>query len=232
MASPGELVEEAARVLGIPAATIVVHDRNLVIAGARSKGGRGPSAAKVTARDAAHLLVAVMASAQVKESVQSLTRYRKTRPMVSTSSPALFDGLGLAELSALPAGHSFVDALEALLHSGASGALAKLLGPVNANRKERAEAIVPTIEISVLTPDTLGDIRIAGTGTRVSRSVRYTLPGPETKRGTSKPSAKDWDAWEALVRGSRAEGDFLQFRRISETTIIALSRLLANPKED
>jgi hypothetical protein len=232
MASPGELVEEAARVLGIPASSLVVHDRNLVMAGERSKGGRGTSAAKVTARDAAHLLVAVMASAQVKESVPSLTRYSKTRPMISTSSPALFDGLGLPELSALPADHSFVDALEALLRSGAEGALAKLLGSSPSNKKARPDAIVPTIEISVLTPDTLADIRIAGTGTRTSRNVRYTLPGPASSRGQSKPTAKDWDDWAALVRGSRTDGDFLQYRRISEETIIALSRLLATSKED
>src|ERR1700730_6814059 len=62
VASPGELVRKVSELLGLAEPTIVLHDRNLVVAGLRSKSGRGTSAARMTARDAAHLLVAVLAS--------------------------------------------------------------------------------------------------------------------------------------------------------------------------
>ena len=58
MASPGELVRTIAEVLGIPEATVTVLDRNLVVAGLRTKRGRGPSAAEVTTLDGARLLIA------------------------------------------------------------------------------------------------------------------------------------------------------------------------------
>ena len=48
MASPGELVRTLAEVLGVPEPTVTVHDRNLVTAGLRTKGGRGRRAASFT----------------------------------------------------------------------------------------------------------------------------------------------------------------------------------------
>jgi hypothetical protein len=60
--SPGVFVEELAKILGLPAKSIVVIDRALSEAGMRTRGGRGRSAAKVTTADAATLLLAVMAT--------------------------------------------------------------------------------------------------------------------------------------------------------------------------
>jgi hypothetical protein len=79
VASPGQFVRKFSQLLSIPEATIVLHDRNLVVAGLRSKSGRGNSAARVTARDAAHLLVAVLGSSLVKDSVETVRRYKQTR---------------------------------------------------------------------------------------------------------------------------------------------------------
>lgn len=60
MATPGELVKVIAEVLGVPEPTVVVHDRNLVIAGLRTKGGRGRSAASVTTADGTNVLFATL----------------------------------------------------------------------------------------------------------------------------------------------------------------------------
>ena len=79
VASPGELVRKFSELLGIAERTIVLHDRNLVVAGLRSKSGRGNSAARMTARDAAHLLVAVLGSSHVKDSAETVRRYKETR---------------------------------------------------------------------------------------------------------------------------------------------------------
>src|SRR5439155_17694246 len=62
MATPGQLVKCIAEALGIPEPTVVQYDRLLAENGLRSKGGRGTSAAKVTAVDAANLLIAIMGS--------------------------------------------------------------------------------------------------------------------------------------------------------------------------
>src|SRR5262245_51999266 len=85
MATPGELVAAVSKLLGVPQPTVAQHDRNLVVAGLRSKSGRGRSAPKVTPRDAAHLLAAVMGSVMVKDSAEVVERFRITKSMNLTS---------------------------------------------------------------------------------------------------------------------------------------------------
>src|SRR4051812_9187559 len=75
MASPGDLVRCVATSLGVPEASVVQHDRSLLIAGQRTKGGRGRSAAKVTAADAAKLLISVAGSSYVKDPLPALNGY-------------------------------------------------------------------------------------------------------------------------------------------------------------
>jgi hypothetical protein len=60
--TPGAFVDVLSEVLDLPRKSVAVIDRVLAKAGLRSLGGRGPSAAQVTPRDAATMLVAVMAS--------------------------------------------------------------------------------------------------------------------------------------------------------------------------
>lgn len=232
MASPGKLVQVMAEALQLPEATIVVHDRNLVIAGLRSKGGRGLSAAKITARDVAHLLVALLASALVKDSVHSVRRYAATTPQAPASSPKLYHGLGIDELSHLPADHSFIDALEALTTSAAVGSLSKLDATGRSHAKGKIVHPMPHIEVAALTPGTLGDIRISGAGKGVSRSVRYGLPDPWQPEANRKPSKTELKTWEATVKANRMESDFEQYRRVSEKTILRVAQLLAVPQED
>src|SRR5712671_4544868 len=99
VASPGELVRKFSELLGIAEPTIVLHDRNLVVAGLRSKSGRGNSAARMTARDAAHLLVAVLGSSHVKDSAETVRRYKETRFHKSASG---YDGSIVTALRNLP----------------------------------------------------------------------------------------------------------------------------------
>src|SRR5438045_1180003 len=86
MATPGQLVKELAEVVGAPVATVAAHDRNLRNAGLRTVRGRGLSAPRATARDAASLLTAVLAAgfvggSQVAESALAVQRYSATRLM-------------------------------------------------------------------------------------------------------------------------------------------------------
>src|SRR4051812_25069566 len=75
MATPGELVNAMADVLGVPAMNVGQHDRNLLAAGLRTRGGRGRSAAKVTAADAANLLIPVAAGSLIRNSAETCQDY-------------------------------------------------------------------------------------------------------------------------------------------------------------
>jgi hypothetical protein len=126
MATPGELVRVVAGVLGAPEATVVQHDRNLLAAGLRSKSGRGPSAAQVTSRDAANLLIAICGAspfgASVKETVETYNRYatlqsfKHNRPGNFARVKSYLPALGL-----LPRGHCFPEAISGLIDSMAAG---------------------------------------------------------------------------------------------------------------
>jgi len=231
MASPGELIRTLAAATGLPKTSLVVSDRRLLEAGLRSKSGRGRSAAKVTARDAAHLLVAILGTAQVRDAVLAVQRYRETRPQAQGSSEQGFTGIGIDELERLSPEHSFIDVLATLIASAADGSLAALM---RANAEQiGGETIVapPHIEIAALMPGTLGEIRITGTGTGISRSMRYALPDPWRDTGGQVPDPAALQAWEDKLQQYRVEGDFKQQRSVSENTIMRLAALLEPAKE-
>jgi hypothetical protein len=75
--TPGQLVKAVSIALDVPEETVVQHDRNLVVAGLRTKGGRGRSAPQVTPLDAARLLVATLASFRTKDSVTTVEQFER-----------------------------------------------------------------------------------------------------------------------------------------------------------
>lgn len=109
MASPKELVQVVARETGVSEATVIVHDRNLALAGLRSVGGRGRAAARMTYQDAANLIIAVAASRNVKDSAKTVEAYAP----LPASSPLTFDDDGVQVLR----GATFGDALAAFLEA-------------------------------------------------------------------------------------------------------------------
>ncbi len=62
MASPRQLVKSVAEAFGVSVETVTVIDRIIADEGLRTKGGRGRSAARMTARDGAALLYSVAAA--------------------------------------------------------------------------------------------------------------------------------------------------------------------------
>jgi hypothetical protein len=144
--TPGQLVKAVAIALDISEETVTQHDRNLAVAGLRTKGGRGPSAPTVTPLDAARLLVAVLASVKTKDSAEVVAAFEKTvfdpptsfaedmskwtaqgfeLPDLSTVLPSFTsrefstDKFSDVAISALPLDHNFIDAIAALIE-GAS----------------------------------------------------------------------------------------------------------------
>lgn len=213
MASPGDLVRTTAEALGVPEATVVVHDRNLVIAGLRTKSGRGRSAARTTARDAAHLLTAMAGSGLVKDSVATVRRYANTQLDSERSSIGGYASLKLAELTALPRDHSFLDALEALIVSTAKGGLRSYM-------EETGQ--VPQLEIGVLNPRTAGDIRVAALRGKTA-SCRYAPPHPARKAKMSLPARREW---ETELKKQLTAGGLEFYGRITTPAILRVAELL------
>jgi hypothetical protein len=108
------MIKAVSVALEVPEETVAQIDRVLVVAGLRTKGGRGPSAPHVTHRDAARLIAAVMGSVMVKDSASMVSSLEAT-----TKSSEMSSGLPppkLVSLHRLSKGrHTFVDGLAALI---------------------------------------------------------------------------------------------------------------------
>jgi hypothetical protein len=215
MATPAQLVRMVSSATGVPLPTIVDIDRKLVKGKLRTKGGRGFNAARMTPLDAARLLTAVLGSPQANEAAAAVERYALTCPDKTRSSDKLFAAAELKDLAALPARHSFVEALAALIVSAATGSLAAMIAASE-------EGWSPSIEVFAFTRATRGRIRIAGLRNGLTASVEY-VPAPlgiRTRRakkvGPGRIALADDDA-----------GDLEQSRRITERTILSIAGLLA-----
>jgi hypothetical protein len=127
MPTPGQLVQTMAEVLGVPAATVAQYDRVLAENGLRSKGGRGLSAARVTAGDAANLLIAILGSpisgAAIKDAAHTCRVYGTLPNLERAALRPNLRSSGLASLAELPVKHSLRAALSALIQQaiGATG---------------------------------------------------------------------------------------------------------------
>jgi hypothetical protein len=214
MAGPAELVEALSKATGVAKATVVDIDRRLVTAGLRTKGGRGLSAARMTALDAARLLTAIIGSPQANASAEAVNRYSETHVDRWRSSDGLFGAIEVNDLAALPVRHSFVDGLAALIASASNGALAAMTA---ASRK----VWLPHIEVYAFTRATYGRIRFSGMPNGKAASVEYILARtPSGSAERNAPSRKKDTAADT------AQGDLEQSRRVTERTILAVAELL------
>jgi hypothetical protein len=232
MASPGQLVEALTEVLRLPRTTPLVHDRHLVVAGLRSKHGRGRGAAKVTPGDAARLLVAIIGSATLEDSVRTVERYAATRVAASESGGSPYARLGIAELEALPKDHSLIDAVEAVIASASTGSLARMMDEWRKGTRATRAMVAPLIDVSVLVVGTLGGLRIAGLDGGRTAAVRYALPSAISRKGGKRSSGRELDAWAAAARASRGDSDYERSGRVSERTILRLADLLAPAEQE
>jgi hypothetical protein len=174
----------------------------------------------MTARDAAHLLVAVLGSSHVKDSAETVRRYRETRIHKSTSGG--YDDSSIAALRDLPPDHSFVDAIEALIAAAADGSLELY---VNVSEVEGEKiGYEAMIEITVQTPGLLGDISIRGGD--ASGHGRYGLPNPYDQHQSLHPPTEEVDAWKQKLNDYYVESDLTQYRHVTAKTIFELGQIL------
>jgi hypothetical protein len=214
MATPGQLVEAMAISLGIPVATVIQYDRQLAESGLRSRGGRGRSAAAITARDAANLLIAIAASPlagpTVKEAVRTCEAYGSLKALQRASWIDRFPKFGLPTLASLPPGHSLGEALTTLIDAVGKGEIFQIRdreGPFTADFcfGVRFEGPEPWAEI-------LADGSV-GQG-KTSQMARLVYTSASAAKGFRKK------------RPGRGP-DLHQTRRISFATIRALGSLIS-----
>jgi hypothetical protein len=110
--TPGQLVRAVSIALDVPEETVVQHDRNLLVAGLRTKGGRGRSAPDVTPKDAARLIIAILGAVRVKDSVSVVQFFESEKVFPARAD---YPPLPFPKYAALPRNHSFVDGLAAII---------------------------------------------------------------------------------------------------------------------
>jgi hypothetical protein len=132
--TPGQLVQAMTIAMDVPRKNVVAHDRNLVLAGLRTVGGRGLSAPAVTPLDAARLLVANLAALRTMDSVSTVRAFESAMfvpPATYASAAAalhaegdyehpdlkLYDAEDVLDLPIfhLPKQHNFVEAVAELI---------------------------------------------------------------------------------------------------------------------
>jgi hypothetical protein len=215
MATPGELVDAIANALGIPQATITQYDRVLAENGLRSKGGRGTSAAKVTAGDAANLLIAVLGSplsgASIKDAARTCRKYASLPISERVVWRENFPRFGLLTLAKLPGRHLFHEGLSALIEGASKGEFFKIPVPkqkpiTGADRMLGIQLDGPRPWAQIFADGSIGE----GDRLRQARFIYYNLDDIKTRQG-----------------GSQQLNDFFQSRHISFKTIRTLGELLS-----
>lgn len=165
MATPRTLVEKLSEILGVSPATVTVHDRNLSSAPTplRTVAGRGRAAARVTAIDAANLLIAAVASESVKDSVAAVLTYGALSGEHAVVS-------GIARFDELPHTHTLSEALVALIQA--------------ASAKEIIESRGFSLKISFLSPR--AEAKIEWTVNDRSSWNVYSVPTQWPAKSTAK----------------------------------------------
>jgi hypothetical protein len=214
MATPAQLMQTMSVATGVPLPTVVDIDRRLVKGGLRTKGGRGFNAAQMTPLDAARLLTALLGSPLANASVEAVRRYARTEVDEQRSGETLYAATDMPELAALPTRHSFVAALATLITSATTGSLAQMMAAKKGWK--------PHIEIFAFTRASYGRVRLSGLPSGVTANVEYVLPpASASKQRRKKPRAT------AAAVNAENPGDLEQSRRVTELTILAIAKLLA-----
>lgn len=128
MATPGELCNRTAELLGFQPSTTANAWRALREGSHVTTGGRGRSAAHCVPSDAANLLIATIGKLPLKSYLKSWERYSNLTERGESVRPRgkRFELSSVtSEIGALNGGHTFQQGLTALIESAMSGSLQK-----------------------------------------------------------------------------------------------------------
>lgn len=122
MATAGELVEVISDVTGFNHASVVEFDRRLAAAGLRSAGGRGRSAAKMTARDGAVVLLGSMLGVSIARVAEATEALANTSPCSDFWSRTKFAPRGWPVSEHWPFSGNLLDVIAQLIEDRLDGA--------------------------------------------------------------------------------------------------------------
>jgi len=223
MATPGQLCNRTAELLGVEPNATAIAWRTLRENGKVTTGGRGRSAAHCVPADAANLLIATVGKLPLKSVFKSWQRYAQLKGRRDGTRSLTEEVPATPELAALETGHTFSEGLTALIASATSGTLQEFM-------EEPLEWSHPGIRISV------GFVRI-----------RFTAPLPQAFVSVHKNSDQrsvelrfDYTdipsemneiiEWSEKPRAPDESGDLAHIMDISGRTIFALGELLRGSK--
>jgi hypothetical protein len=243
MVFPNQLVETVARVLGVPTQTVAQHDRILALNGFRRMGGRGRSAAKVTPLDAANLIIAVVGAPVSGPTVRdTVITFEKYAELSATMDLPLSEGAtwssDLKVLQGLEVGHSFRDALAALIYAFSKTEMetadvfrqaSEEPFEVSGDVRIYVELRGPRPEAAISIEGYAIDPTLAGPGAHPTDYVRNQYSEKLFYRETI-PNFSDEEAIAGFLaaRSRQYTGDLFQTRTITGVTIAEVASLWKN----
>lgn len=219
MATPGELCNKTAELLGFQPNTTAIAWRALREDSQVTTGGRGKSAAHCTPSDAANLLIATIGKLPLKSYLKSWERFSRlaergdaVRPQTKrTESKSL-----TTEIGALRENHTFQEGLTALIASAMSGSLQEFFREVM-----DPDEIVRTgfVEVKFMGPYPQATIKISKHSEKTSTGLSLDYSDIPTEMAeVIKWSEKGFEPDES--------GDLRQITIISGRTIFGLGEFL------
>lgn len=216
MATSGELIDETARLMAFPRNAVLYPYRVLRENGVVTKGGRGRSAAQVTARDAASLLIAIAGASQIKDTISAWHDYANLQAQtaeggepVGERKPEWTCAALPPHMKELPAGHSFLDALAALIVTASDGTLSSIIRARDENGLPRP-----------------GGVQVDVRGPWPQASIRIFYPGCSETLIYREPIV-DLGKWSADME-ARGYGRMMEHRHFSESMIFPIAKLIAD----
>ena len=214
MAKLSDLIPTLAQVLPMPEQTVAVIARSLRQERLLSTGGRGPGAADMTPEDCARLLLAIMATDQVKDAVRTVQTFwafpvEDSHCSATASEDEQDEWLPLPEaMHSLVGAKTFGEMLAGLIAAARDGALDAALGGI----------ALPFMKIEVERRFHTASVSLAGSsdGLMPDRTVLIASFAP--------PKGQLRKLMEAS--GFHEGGDAMVSFAVSQRTIIALGALI------
>jgi hypothetical protein len=221
VATPGELCNRTAKLLGFQPNTTSIAWRALREDRQVTTGGRGKSAAHCVPADAANLLIATIGKLPLKSYLKSWERFSrlKERNMRLEGHPFKLSSV-TSEMGALEDGHTFQEALTALIASAVSGSLQKFL---------HFDGLPPGGIVR------LGFVQIRLYGPRPEAAITIQRNHEKTPFGLLldySDNPTQTTEWLDAESGQDETSDLDQVMSITHETIIELGELLRVASED
>lgn len=214
-ATPGQLKAKVAELFRLPANAVDYPWRVLREAGLVSKGGRGPSAAKVTAKDAALLLIAVAGPLPASDVVTAVRRYADLPLQVWPDAKPVVDSLPIP--APVATATTFIEALTALIASAADGTMAKARADALAAQPGPYPVNHFLIEVSLYGAYPQASFRVLGLSVSAERMFS-AIP-------TDMATLQDWKSDQV-----GDDSDLSTTNRFTGRVITALGELIGAPE--